>query len=297
MNGLKINYGRMLEGKNAVVTSGAHGMGRYTAEVLAMHGAKVAICGRDPSGEERGVELAKMSPGSFFIKCDLSKRDETDSFIKETLRRMGTVHVVSDVVGINRYELIADVTEENYDTVQNVNIFGAMRLARGFIPGMIKAGGGSFVHISTVHSEVGIPGNTSYASSKAAVNAFSCQLAASYGKYNVRSNVIAPGGIHSTGEHTKYFNEQLPRDHERLSRMAKGSGGGSPDFGSGSSYDIANTTLFLLSEMSRKVTGAVVMVDGGCVSQSHNIRKYRNPEDIDEIWTEFFMGRFKQPVY
>jgi len=292
MNGIK--YSGLLEGKNAVVTSGAHGMGRHVAEVLAQQGARVAINGLNPSGVESGENLNKISPGSFFVQCDMSQPEAVDNFIGETLKRMGHVDVVANVVGINLNEDIDQVKDDRFGKTQQVNIRGAIRLSRAFTPGMIKAGGGAFVHISTVHSIVGIPKNTAYASSKAAINAFSCAFAAAYAKYNVRSNVICPGGINSKIE--GYF-EALGDDPEKIKRQIAYNSPGQFDYGHGSVYDIANSTLYLLSDMSRKVTGQILLVDGGCILQSHNVNEYRVPEEYEDIWYNVLMGRFKQPEY
>ena len=290
---MSLYYGKLLEGKNAVVTSGAHGMGKYIAKVFARHGARVAINGLKPGsegGDKSAEELRQWSPDSFFKQTDMAKRADVEAFTAETLKRFGHVDAVVNCVGINLNEPIEGMKDERYDRTIQVNIRGVVRMARAFIPGMIEAGGGSFVHISTVHSVAGIPWNYSYASSKAAINGFSGALAADFAKYNIRSNVICPGGIYSGNS-----DETLPEmvnNREELLKQVSYFHCGQPDYGAGSSYDIGNSSLFLCSEMARMVTGAVIMVDGACVLQSQAMRKRRVPSDSDELWMEHMRNRF-----
>jgi len=204
-----------LEGKVAVVTSGAHGMGYYVSRYLAQHGAICIINGRDPHGEESAKVLRETSPDSTFIHCDMSKKDDVDSFIEKALAYAGHVDVVANVVGINTSDFSDKVDDERFEYTQQVNLYGVIHLARGFLPGMIKAGGGSFAHISTIHSVTAMSHNSAYASSKSAINNFSGALAADYGKYGIRSNVICPGGIYSADWENKYNNE-IKNDPEKL---------------------------------------------------------------------------------
>ena len=290
---LNLNYDKLLEGKNAVVTSGAHGMGKYIAKVFARHGARVAINGLksgSEGGDESAEALCKMTPGSFFKQCDMSKREDVESFIAEVLERFGHVDAVVNNCGINLNEPIEKLDDERYDRTIQVNIRGVIRMARGFIPGMIKAGGGTFVHISSVHSVSGIPFNFAYASSKAAINGFSGALAADYAKYNIRSNVINPGGIYS-GNNDVILPEMLKNPKETL-RQVEYFHNSQPDYAAGSSYDIGNTSLFLSCDMSRMVTGAVIMVDGAGVLQSQALRNRRIPPDSDELWLEHLGNRY-----
>lgn len=288
-----MNYNRLLEGRIAAITSGAHGMGYYVSRYLAQHGAVCIINGRDPHGEESARELRKVSPDSFFIQCDMSKKDDVDNYIDKALAYAGHVDVVANVVGINTHESWDNITDDNFEYNQQVNLYGVIRIARGFIPGMIKAGGGSFVHISTIHSVAALHNFTSYATSKSAINAFSGAIAAEYGQYGIRSNVVCPGGIYSKDLEVKYNNE-IKNDPEKLKEWIGSVHRdiGHPDFGNGSCKDIANACLFYLSDMSRHVTGTVAMCDGGASFQSHYFRERRMPPDIDRLYAEFMMNRF-----
>ncbi|MDR3120959.1 MAG: SDR family oxidoreductase [Clostridiales bacterium] len=288
-SGKHINYDRLLEGKTAVVTSGAHGMGKYIAKVLIRHGATCVINGMNPEGERTAEEFRKDAPGCFFVRCDMSDRDDTLRFIEEVNQRAGHVDIVVNNVGINRSDFTGQVEDARFEYTQQVNLYGTMRMVRGFLPGMKKTGG-AFVHISTIHSVVGMPPNTAYASSKSAINAFSGAVAAEYAAYGIRSNVINPGGIF-TGNNDEIFAE-IGDDREKLIERGRHGDYGQPDYGGGSAYDIANSTLFLVSGLSRHITGAVIKVDGGTVNQAHRFYDRRLPEDSDELWYQVMKNRF-----
>ncbi len=282
-----MDYGRLLKGKVAVITSGAHGMGNAIAKLFAQHGAVCAINGMRDSGEESAVELRKVSPKSFFVRCDMSKKDETENFIAEVLSRVGTVDIVVNNVGINHNGLIEKITDEDFEYTQQVNLHGVLRMARGFLPKMNS--GGSLIHISTIHSVAGLVSFTSYASSKSAINAFSGALAAEYGQFGIRSNVVCPGGVY-TRDAEKRLREVMD-DDDTLVEWGIGGEGGHPDYGCGSVKDIANACLFLASDMARYVTGAVVMSDGGASYQAHHFRQRRIPPDSRRLWLEFMRDR------
>ncbi len=286
---MNLNYDRLLEGKFAVVTSGAHGMGKYIAKVLIRHGATCAINGMNPQGERTADEFRKDAPGSFFVRCDMSQKDDTENFIAEVKKRTEHIDIIVNNVGINRSDFSGEVDDERFEYTQQVNLHGAIRIVRGFLP-LMKKTGGAIVHISTIHSVVGMPPNTAYASSKSAINAFSGALAVDYTAYGIRSNVINPGGV-LTGNNDEIF-AQVGDDREKLLEWARRGDFGQPDYGGGSAYDIANSTLFLASDMARRITGAVVNVDGGTVNQAHRFYDRRVPPDHDELWYQVMRNRF-----
>jgi len=287
-----MNYDRLLSGKTAVITSGAHGMGKYIAKVFARHGALCIINGKNPNGEETAVMLREVSPGSIFIRCDMSQRDDMECFIEKALLHAGRIDIVVNNVGINLNEFIEKIDDGPFEETQQVNLRGVIRTARGFIPSMITNGGGVFIHVSTVHSEAGILRNSAYASSKSAINSFSRGLAREFAHKGIRSNVISPGGF-LTRNSDEIF-EAIKDDNEQLMKHARSADEGQPAYGPGSAYDMGNTALFLASDMSRHITGATIMSDGGTMLQSQPI-KYRKPPDTDDIWLKVMKNRFTSP--
>ena len=286
---MTINYDKLLDGKTAIITSGAHGMGKYIAKTFVRHGAACIINGMNPEGEKTAEELRRSAPASFFLRCDMSSKDDVRRFVDEVKRRADRIDIIINNVGINRSEFSGGVTDANFDYTQQVNLHGAIRIVRGFLP-QLKLNGGAIVHISTIHSVLGMPPNTAYASSKSAMNAFSGAFAAEYARYGIRSNVINPGGIF-----TRNWDEILEKigdNRERLLDMGKRGELFQPDYGGGSAYDIANTALFLVSDMSRRINGAVVNVDGGAVTIGHRFYDRKLPPDHDDMWYKHMLTRY-----
>ncbi len=282
-------HNKLLEGKVAVITSGAHGMGRQIAKTFAFHGATCAINGMRESGQETAEELRAHTPDSFFVRCDMSKHEDVEHFIQEVLRRVGKVDIVVNNVGINNSASMDNITDYDFEYTQQVNLHGVMRMAKGFLPGMLQ-NGGSFVHISTIHSVAGIVSFLSYASSKSAINGFSRALAAKYARYGIRSNVVCPGGIYTRDSERRL--REVMDDEATLLKWALGGEGQCPDYGAGSVKDIANASLFLASDMARNVSGAVVMSDGGAHFQAHRFEARRFPPDTNEQWLSVMRDRF-----
>ena len=222
----------------------------------------------------------------------MSVASDVQNFIDAVLERAGGADIVINNVGINRSQHSVSVDDAEFAYTQQVNLYGVIRLARGFLPQMMARRGGSFVHISSVHARVAFPANTAYSSSKSAINGFSIALAAEYAAYGIRSNVICPGGIYTRDSEAKFA--QIIHDDEKLLEKARRGELGQPDYGVGSPYDIAHSALFLSSDMARRTTGAVVMVDGGTVVQSHPFATRNIPprEDSDRLWLEVMRTRF-----
>ncbi len=282
-----MRYDRLLEGRTAIITSGAHGMGKHASVAYARHGATCIINGRDPSGEKTAEMLREISPGSCFIQCDMSEREDVASFIRQVLERTDRIDNVTNVVGINRSDLTDQVDDERFEYTQQVNLHGIIRLARGFWPSLQKSAG-NVVLISTIHSGSTYGKNSAYASSKSATNAFAIALAAEGRPCGIRANVICPGGIYSgTGEDY----HKIRDDPEKLLEW-RAEESYHPDYGAGSSNDIANACLFLASDMSAHVSGAVIMADGGATFQSHKFRDIRYPPDAIQLWLEFMKDRY-----
>ncbi len=286
---MSLQYDRLLEGKFAVVTSGAHGMGKYIAKTLIRHGATCAVNGMNPAGEQTAEEFRRDAPGSFFVRCDMSDKADTENFIRQVKKRTGRVDIIVNNVGINRSDFSGQVDDARFEYTQQVNLYGVMRIVRGFLP-LMKENGGSILHISTIHSVVGMPPNTAYASSKSAINAYSGALAAELAPYGIRSNVINPGAIYTGGDDAMF--EEFGGERAALLAQAREVDFAEPDYGKGCSYDIADTALFLLSGMARRVTGAVVNVDGGTVMQAHRFYERRLPDNADELWLNHMRTRF-----
>jgi len=191
-----------LEGKVALVTGGAAGIGKSTAQVFAREGAKVVIC--DVS-EELGSELVKtLGPDASFYKVDVTNRADVQNWVNDVFARYGRVDILVNNAGITRDaqfvkmkdgELVKQMSEEAFDLVISVNLKGVFNCTQAVAPYMIKQGSGVVLNASSVVGLYGNFGQTNYVATKAAVIGMTKVWARELGRYNIRVNAVAPGFI------------------------------------------------------------------------------------------------------
>jgi len=282
-----MNYAKMLEGKKALVTAGAHGMGFEIAKLFAKHGAQVAVCGRAETGVKSGEKLNAICPGSFFFRCDVSKADELDAFCEEIKRRWGYVDIIANVVGINARQWSYEITDDKYDWVQRTNMRPIIAINRHFVPIMIERGqGGSIISISSVHGTATVPLMGSYAASKGAMQGFTRVLANELSQYGIRANVVSPGGIFTMPSLIGAIDwmEKNPGKsyREHMLSMPVDPMRGDGVLGGGRAEDMANACLFLASDMSSYITGQTILADGGAAYAAHKVPAFPVPDYYEE---------------
>jgi len=288
-----MNYGKLLEGKKALITSGAHGMGYAISKMFVKHGADVAFCGRSPSGAEVEAEFRKLSPDSFFYMCDVLDGGQIDGFCAEALKRFGYVDVIVNNVGINIREPIHAIAYDAFETVFATNFRPIVRINNNLLPALIeKKLPGSVIHISTVHSLATVPSMGSYVASKGAMVAFSRAMAVELGRYNIRSNVVSPGGVFTMPAYNtivEWMNENPGKSYKQevAAKMNVDVLSGDAAIGIGHAEDIAHACLYFASDMSAYVTGMMLMQDGGASYQAHKVREYPAPDYFEEISREY----------
>jgi 3-oxoacyl-[acyl-carrier protein] reductase len=252
--------GMRLEGKVALVTGGAAGIGKSTAQVFAREGAKVVIC--DVS-EELGSELVKtLGPDASFYKVDVTNRADVQKWVDEVVARYGRVDILVNNAGITRDaqfvkmkdgELVKQMSEEAFDLVISVNLKGVFNCTQAVAPYMIKQGSGVVLNASSVVGLYGNFGQTNYVATKAAVIGMTKVWARELGRYNIRVNAVAPGFI---------MTEMVAKMPEEV---LAGMRGKTPLGRLGEPEDIANTYLWLASDEGAYVHGTTISVDGGIV--------------------------------
>jgi NAD(P)-dependent dehydrogenase (short-subunit alcohol dehydrogenase family) len=239
---------RELSGKVAIVTGGASGIGRATAELFVEQGARVVIADVDAA---RGEELAAaLGEAAAFQRTDVARADEVQALVERAVARFGGLHVMfnnAGVPGATRSGFLDDDLRD-FERVLAVNLLGVMLGSQRAARHMVAHGGGSIINTASIAALVPGGGVMSYRASKAGVIAFSRSLAVELGEQGVRVNCIAPGLI-PTGM-TSYDLEPVLRRLQPLRRK-------------GTPLDVANAALFLASERSAQVTGLVLPVDGG----------------------------------
>jgi 3-oxoacyl-[acyl-carrier protein] reductase len=247
---------KLLEGKVAIVTGAARGIGEGIALKFAQHGAHIAFSYVSDSSAEKARNLEEKLKG-FGVKANAYKSNAGDfsqceSFVNAVMKEFGTVDICVNNAGISKDNLLLRMTPEQWNDVIQVNLNSVFYMTKQVIKPMMKARSGSIINMSSIIGEMGNAGQSSYAASKAGIIGFTKSIAKELGSRNIRCNAIAPGFVET--DMTSYLKEGEAADKYKagipLGRFA-------------SAEDIANTCLFLASDMGNYITGQTISVCGG----------------------------------
>ena len=247
---------KLLDNKVAIVTGAARGIGEAIALKFAEHGAHVAFTYVSDSSAEKASALEeKLRAQGVKTKAYRSNAGifaDSESMVNDVIKEFGTIDVCVNNAGISKDNLLLRMTEQQWDDVIAVNLKSVFNMTKQVIKPMMKSRKGSIINMSSIIGIRGNAGQSSYAASKAGIIGFTKSMAHELGSRNIRCNAIAPGFIETDmthylkdGEAAKGFLEKIP-----LGR-----------FGTGE--EIANTCLFLASDMSAYITGQVLSACGG----------------------------------
>jgi len=244
---------KLLEGKIALVTGASKGIGRKIAEKFAEHGADVAFTYL--SSVEKGLaleqELQQYGTKIKGYRSDASNFADAEKLIADIVADFGTIHIVVNNAGITKDGLLMRMTEENWDEVLNVNLKSVFNTTKVASKIMMKNRYGVFINLSSVVGVQGNAGQANYAASKAGIIGFSKSIAKELGSRNIRTNVVAPGFIRT--EMTDVLDPKVVEGWEANIPLKR----------AGEPADVANTCVFLASDMSAYITGQVIPVCGG----------------------------------
>jgi len=254
---------RSLEGKVALITGGASGIGRATALLFAREGASVVIADlNSQAGQAVAEEIAHQGGRAIFEQTDLISAADCERVVQRALAECGGIHVLFNNAGIIRRASVTELSEEDWDRVMAVNVKSIFLLSRLVIPVMAKAGSGSIINMSSGWGLAGGPRAAAYCASKGAVVLLTKAMAVDHGPQNIRVNCICPGDTDTDmlrneaqqlGEPTERFLAESAR--RPLGRL------GRPE-------EIAQAALYLASDTSSFVTGTALVVDGGGLAGS-----------------------------
>lgn len=242
-----------LKNKVVIVTGAKQGIGFGIAQAFAKEGANVVVSDINHEGSEKAAKkLLKYKVKAIGIGCDVSKKEEVDNLVKETIKKFGKIDILVNNAGIFPFIPFNKMTESDWDKVIDVNLKSIFLCSQAVLKKMKS--GSKIVNISSIASLVAFEGLVHYCASKGGVNAMTRALALEYASKNICINAVAPGSI--TTEGTKTDNvEEASKGIESVIPLKRP---GKPD-------DIAQAVVFLASSKSDYITGQVLTVDGGWV--------------------------------
>ncbi|HEV2598861.1 glucose 1-dehydrogenase [Sphingopyxis sp.] len=248
-----------LEGKVAIVTGAATGIGRAIAVAFAREGARLIISTSRNMAALRETE-ALAGGAAFAIQADSSKAADAKALVDAAVERFGKLDILCNNAGIFIASPVIDMTEADWDRVIDVNLKGVFLTTKYALPEMLKAGGGSIVNIGSVNSFVGEPQYAHYCASKGGVLMFTKSVALEHARDGIRANVVCPGWIDtpmssSVVEHLGGYEEA-----QKVAASVQPLGIGQPE-------QVATAAVFLASDEASLITGTDLRVDGGFTAQ------------------------------
>ncbi len=247
---------KLLEGKVAIVTGAARGIGEAIVLKFAEHGANVAFTYVSDSSAEKANTLVEkikaLGVQAKAYKTNAGDFAACEAFVNDVVSSFGKIDICVNNAGISKDNLLLRMTPDQWDDVMQVNLKSVFNMTKQVIRPMMKAKSGSIINMSSVIGEMGNAGQSSYAASKAGIIGFTKSIAKELGSRNIRSNAIAPGFVETDmtsylkeGEAGEKYKADIP-----LGKFASGE-------------DIANAALFLASDMGSYITGQTISVCGG----------------------------------
>lgn len=246
------------QGKRAIVTGAASGIGRATAELLASEGASVVLADVDVTRGEAAAEAIRAAGGgAVFVRCDVTSSADCAATVATAVERFGGLDILCNNAGIIRRADVVETSEEEWARVMAVNVTSVFLMSKHVIPVMVAGGGGAIVNTGSGWGLKGGDRAASYCASKGAVVNLTRAMAIDHGPQNIRVNCVCPGDTDTAMLREEA--RQLGADEQSfLAGSAE-----RPLARLGTPADIARAMLFLVTDGSAWVTGTTLVVDGG----------------------------------
>ena len=245
---------RRLEGKVALITGAASGIGDACAVRFAAEGAVVVGLDARPSSTWERVD--RLAPAAALFQADVCDLAATEAVVADVVRDHGRLDILVTAAGIASGGPVHALPVEEWDRVQNVNLKGTFLSAKAALPPMMERRSGAIITISSIEGLEGSEGGSGYNASKGGVVLLTKNLAMDYGRMGIRANCICPGFIETPLFRATLGSEQFARQRERMREQQQTGRFGEPE-------EVAGVAFFLASDDSSFVTGQAIVVDGG----------------------------------
>jgi NAD(P)-dependent dehydrogenase (short-subunit alcohol dehydrogenase family) len=247
-----------MEGKVAVVTGGATGIGHATARKLCEVGASVAILDRNAKAAQETVEaLRKAGYAASFHPCDVTVESDVKTAMGAAVQHYGALHILVSNAGIQSYGDVVTTSPRLWDETMDVHIKGCFHATKYAIPAMLASGGGAIVIVASVQSFTAINNSVAYVAAKHALLGIARSIALDFASRNIRANCVCPGAIDTPMlRHTADMTSSPEKMLDTLGRMHALGRIGRPE-------EVANAIAFLASDDASFITGTSLIVDGG----------------------------------
>lgn len=244
---------KLLENKVILITGGSKGIGKGIALTCAQHGADIVFTYL--SSEEKAMavkkEIEDLGVRVKAYKSDASKMEEATALVDDVVKEFGKIDAIVNNAGITKDGLLMRMSEENWDDVININLKSVFNMTKAAQRTLLKQRFGSIINISSIVGVQGNAGQANYAASKAGIIGFSKSIAQELGSRNIRTNVIAPGFIET--EMTETLDPDVKENWIKEIPLKR----------AGQTEDVANTVVFLASDLSSYINGQTISVCGG----------------------------------
>lgn len=250
-----------LEGKVAVITGAASGIGLGTAQLLSAYGAKVAMFDMNPNGEAEAEALRAAGRSAKFYTCNITSLEAVSAAVEKVVSDFGRIDILFNNAGVTVRKSVVELEEKEWDFVLDVGLKGTYLMSKHVIPVMAAGGGGSIVNTGSGWGLKGGDKAAAYCAVKGGIVNLTRAMAIDHGPQNIRVNSINPGDTN-----TAMLREEGRQLGENVEAFLKDSAKGRPLERLGMPEDIAYAVLFLASDMSQWITGTALVVDGGGIA-------------------------------
>ncbi len=249
---------RELNGRVAIITGAAMGIGRACAAALARAGASVVLADIDTAaGERSAAEINAEGGDTLFVRCDVTSMSDIEAAAEAAVERFGGIDILINNAALALGGKVDEIDEDSWNTVLSTNLTSVWRGMRVCVPLMKQRGGGAIVSMSSVQALTGFTGWAAYAAAKGGINSLTQQAALDLAPHKIRVNAIAPGTIMTP------LNEKLFREHPSPDELIRTWNAAHPLGRFGTAEEVAEAALFLASDRASVITVTLLRVDGG----------------------------------